>query len=127
MNNLNKDNKDLSARVRTFVRSVGDNGAKNEFMDGPYHCPGDDRELAKIYGFVGTTIMKSHIQMILAQIWDCPKQGEIDQEASQICTQRLIATERMRSFIFPHDIVQEMIARDHCNTGKSQRAPFTLA
>ena len=82
MNNLNEDDGDLSARVHTFVRSVVDNGAKNEFMAGPYRCPNDDGELTKIYGFVGTTIIKSHIQMIFAQIWDRPTPGEIDREAS---------------------------------------------
>ena len=118
MNNLNKDDEDLSARVHTFVQRLVDNGAKNEFMAGTYHCPGDNGELAKIYGFVGTTIKKSHIQMILAQIWDRPTPGHIDREASRICTQGLIATEKMRSFIFPQEIVQEMIARDHCNNRK---------
>ena len=70
MNNLNEDDGDLSAWVHTFVRHVMDNGAKNKFMAGPYHCPGDNGEPAKIYGFVGTAIIKSHIQMILTQIWD---------------------------------------------------------
>ena len=60
MNNLNEDNGDLSARVHTFVRRVVDNGAKNPVMAGPCCCPDDDGELTKIYGFVGTTIIKSH-------------------------------------------------------------------
>ena len=47
MNKMNKDNVDLSARVHTFVRRVIDNGTKNEFMAGSYHCPGDNGELAK--------------------------------------------------------------------------------
>ena len=64
MNNLNKDNGDLSARVHTFVRNVVNNGAKNEFMAGPYCYPDNDGELATRHGFVGTTIIDSHIQMI---------------------------------------------------------------
>ena len=61
MNNLNEDDEDLSARVHTFVQHLVDNGAKNEFMADTFHCPGDDGELVKIYGFVGTAIIKSHI------------------------------------------------------------------
>ena len=47
MNTLNEDDKDLSARVHTFVQLLLDNGAHTEFMAGTYHCPGDDGELAK--------------------------------------------------------------------------------
>ena len=52
--------------------------------------------------------------MILANVWDRPTPGDIDQESSQLCTQTIVATERMQSFMFPQDIVQEMIRRDHC-------------
>ena len=126
MNNLNEDDGDLSAYIHTFVRSVVENGAKNEFMDGPYCCPDDDEELATRYSFVGTTIIKSHIQMVLAQIWDRPTPGHIDREASRIYNVRLIATERMRSFVFPQEIVQEMIERDHCDNREiTTRALYT--
>ena len=113
MNNLNEDNGDISARVHTFVRSVVDNGATSKCMAGPYCCPGDDGELARIYCFLGTAIIKSHIQMILANMWDRPTSRDIDQESSRLCTQIIVATERMRSFMFPQEIVQEMITRDH--------------
>ena len=82
MNNLNEDDGDLSARVHTFVRSLVDNGTKNEFIVGPSRCSDGNGALATLHGFTGTTIIKSHIQMILANIWDHPKPGDIDQESS---------------------------------------------
>ena len=112
MNSLNKDDGDISTRVHTFVRRVVDNDVKNKFMAGTYHCPSDNGELAKIYGFLGTALIKSHIKMILAHIWDCPSTAALNQESSRLCTQAIIATERMRFFIFPQEIVQEMIRRD---------------
>ena len=113
MNNLNEDDEDLSARVHAFVQRLMDNGAKTKFMDGTYHCHGDDRELIKIYGFLGATLIKSHIEMILADMWYRPTTATLNQESSRLCTPAIIATERMRSFIFPQEIIQEMIRRDH--------------
>jgi hypothetical protein len=118
MNNLNEDNEDLSACVHMFVRSVVDHGAKTEFLDGPSCCPDDDEELATLYGFVGTHIIKSNIQIILAQSWDHPTPGQIDREVSRICNVKHMATKMMQSFIFPQEIVQEMIAIDHRNNRK---------
>ena len=64
MNNQQEDDEDLSARVHAFVHLKMDNGKKNKFMAGTYCCPGDDGELVKIYGFLGTALIKSHIEMI---------------------------------------------------------------
>ena len=75
----------------TFPRA----GTKNEFLTDPYCCPNNDRELATFYGFVETTIIKSHIQMILAQRWDSPTLGHIAREVQWICNVKRIATKMM--------------------------------
>ena len=64
MNNQQEDNKDLSARIHAFVQMKMDNGEKNKFMAGTYCCSGNNGELARIYGFFGTGLIKSHIKMI---------------------------------------------------------------
>ena len=57
MNNLNKDDEDMSACVHAFVRSVAAYGAKNEFLAGPYRCPDNNGETTTLYGLVGTDII----------------------------------------------------------------------
>ena len=112
MNNQHENNADLSERIQECVQVKMDNGEKNSFMAGPYCCSNDNGELSKINGFVGTGLMKSHIEMILAHMWDRPTTATLSQESSRLVTPAIIATERMRSFIFPQEIVQEMIQRD---------------
>ena len=113
MNNQQEDDEDLSARVHAFVQTKMDNGENKKIMSGTYCCSGDDGELARIHGFLGTALIKSHIEMILAHMWDRPTTATLSQESSRLVTPAIIATERMRSFIFPQEIVQEMIRRDH--------------
>ena len=71
MNNLNEHDEDLSARVHAFVQMKMDNDGKDEFMAGTYRCPGDDGELAKIHGFLGTALMKNHIEMLYRKFYPC--------------------------------------------------------
>ena len=99
-------------RVHAFVQTKMDNGENKKIMSGTYCCSGDDGELARIHGFLGTALIKSHIKMILAHMWDRPTTATLSQESSRLVTPAIIATERMRSFIFPQEIVQEMIRRD---------------
>ena len=114
MNNQHENDEDLSERIQEFVQMKMDNGEKNAFMAGHYCCSDDNGELSKTNGYVGTGLMKSHIEMILAHMWDRPTTATLSQESSRLVTPAIIATERMRSFIFPQEIVQEMIKRDQC-------------
>ena len=73
MNNQHENDEDLSERIQAFVQMKMDNGKKNEFMAGTYCCSGDNGELVKIQGYLGTALIKSHIEMILAYImWNRP-------------------------------------------------------
>jgi len=45
-------------------------------------------------------------------MWNCPSTAALTQKSSRLCTTTSIATEKMRSFVFPQEIVQEMIRRD---------------
>ena len=112
MNNQHENDEDLSERIQELFQMKMDNGEKNAFMAGHYCCSDDNGELSKTNGYVGTGLMKSHIEMILAHMWDRPTTATLSQESSRLVTPAIIATERMRSFIFPQEIVQEMIQRD---------------
>ena len=114
MNLLNEEDAGTSNHVHAFVRRMVADNAKHKLVAGSYCCAEDGGQAATLHGFIGTKILESNLQIVVAHRMLHFNPDLVSQEVLRICTARQFATNMIQSFIFPQGIVQELDAADHC-------------